>query len=399
QTFVLLFHGYLLLAVFMTSSRESSWCQGVRFLLLATCFVYAVLGLFLICDQALRRSPIIKRTWETLGENPSWLLGIRLLGLLFAMLWFLVQARSKSTRLLALAGAIVFPSVAVVCSYNRTMINWSEVTRQLVLHLAVSAALAHSSAASLFFSCLSAKLSGLLDLAQTGAQFLFEHLAVGIDFANTTAAAHNLIDGVTNIGPVFAFYPLSKIFFLGFFINLLYYYWPTRNVLFLVSHCLQLLTGFTLCESMVGMANTFLGGPEAMLLVQPFLAAMTRAELFTALTLGFSTATSGIFSNFTAVGAKSEHVQNSAVMGVLGALFYSRIVFPETERVTITMSLLPFDRERSALLVASTGATQGLKVVGSLIACIISFTAIVKLLNSLAEWAGRNVGYEGTTLQ
>jgi CNT family concentrative nucleoside transporter len=152
-------------------------------------------------------------------------------------------------------------------------------------------------------------------------------------------------------------------------------------------------------ETLSSAANIFVGQTEAPLMVKPFLAAATQSELMAIMVGGFANIASGVWGLYTIwlspyVPDAAGHLAAACFITAPGALLVSKLMAPETE-TPVTAGGVQFKVERiDANLVdaATRGTTEGVALAINVGAMLITFTALVALLNALLGWCTTKLG-------
>ena len=98
---------------------------------------------------------------------------------------------------------------------------------------------------------------------------------------------------------------------------------------------LQRLLGTTRTESMSATANIFVGSVEAPLVVRPFLARMTRSELFAVMVGGLASVAGGTMVGYAGLGVQLKYLIAASFMSAPAGLMMAKLVVPQTEGVQI----------------------------------------------------------------
>ena len=94
--------------------------------------------------------------------------------------------------------------------------------------------------------------------------------------------------------------------------------------------------GTTVCESIAAAANIFLGQTETPLLISLHIRHLTHSEIHTIIVSGFATVSGSVLAAYISYGAEAQHLITSSVMAAPGALFFSKLFYPETEQSLTT---------------------------------------------------------------
>ncbi len=142
-------------------------------------------------------------------------------------------------------------------------------------------------------------------------------------------------------------------------------------------------------ESLAAAANVFVGMTEAPLVIRPYLASMTRSELMAMMTAGLATIAGSVMAAYAAmmakVGAEPGHLLAASILSAPAALVIAKIMVPETE-VSLTKGTVRVEVPRpdaNLLDAACRGASEGLKLALNVAAMLVSFVALVAMINWL----------------
>ena len=133
-----------------------------------------------------------------------------------------------------------------------------------------------------------------------------------------------------------------------------------------------------------------MGQTEAPLTIRPYLPRMTESELMTVMTSGMAHISGGIMAAYILFGIEAQHLLTAVIMTAPGTLMMAKIFVPETE-VPETMGTVKLEIERTDVNVidaAGRGTGEGLALALNVGAMLISFLALVALVNSLLGLVG-----------
>src|SRR6266705_1502753 len=136
-------------------------------------------------------------------------------------------------------------------------------------------------------------------------------------------------------------------------------------------------------ESLNVAASIFMGQTEAPLTIRPFLPRMTRSELMTVMTAGMAHVSGSIMAAYIAFGIEARHLLTAVIMTAPGTIMMAKIIEPETETPE-TLGGVRVQIPRTDVNVvdaAARGTTDGLHLMLNVIAMLISFIALIALLN------------------
>ena len=133
-----------------------------------------------------------------------------------------------------------------------------------------------------------------------------------------------------------------------------------------------------------------MGQTEAPLTIRPYLPRMTESELMTVMTSGMAHISGGIMAAYILFGIEAQHLLTAVIMTAPGTLMMAKIFVPETA-VPETMGTVKLEIERTDVNVidaAGRGTGEGLSLALNVGAMLISFLALVALVNALLGLVG-----------
>jgi CNT family concentrative nucleoside transporter len=137
-------------------------------------------------------------------------------------------------------------------------------------------------------------------------------------------------------------------------------------------------------------ASIFMGQTEAPLTIRPYLPKMTQSELMTVMTSGMAHISGGIMAAYILFGIEAKHLLTAVIMTAPGTLMMAKMFVPETEEPE-TMGTVKLEVERTDVNVidaAGRGTGEGLHLALNVGAMLVSFLALVALLNALLGVVG-----------
>lgn len=233
-------------------------------------------------------------------------------------------------------------------------------------------------------------LLGLSNLVQN----VIDYAGEGIAFLFGPAA------DTQNFGFVFAFQVLTIIIFFSSLISVLYYLGVMQIVIKILGGALAKLLGTSKAESISAAANIFVGQTEAPLVIRPFIAGMTKSELFAVMTGGLASVAGSTLAGYALLGVPLEYLLAASFMAAPAGLIMAKIMMPETEEVEEKEFVMEKD-EASVNVVdaAARGASDGLQLALNVGAMLLAFIALIALLNGVLGGVGGWFGFEGVTIQ
>src|SRR5437773_2095530 len=154
-------------------------------------------------------------------------------------------------------------------------------------------------------------------------------------------------------------------------------------------------------ESLNVAASIFMGQTEAPLTVRPFLPGMTRSELMTVMTAGMAHVSGSIMAAYIAFGIEARHLLTAVIMTAPGTIMMAKILEPETETPQ-TLGGVRVEIPRTDVNIvdaAARGTTDGLHLMLNVIAMLVSFVALVALVNGGFGWVHGHVAWFPENIQ
>ncbi|MDN7245126.1 NupC/NupG family nucleoside CNT transporter [Planococcus shenhongbingii] len=226
-------------------------------------------------------------------------------------------------------------------------------------------------------------------------QNVIDSAGEGISFVFGPAA------DVQGFGFVFAFQVLTIIIFFSSLISVLYYLGIMQIVIKIIGGGLSKLLGTSKAESISAAANIFVGQTEAPLVIRPFIAGMTKSELFAVMTGGLASVAGSTLAGYALLGVPLEYLLAASFMAAPAGLIMAKIMIPETEDVTERDDIVMEKDHTSVNVVdaAARGAADGLQLALNVGAMLLAFIALIALLNGMLGGIGGWFGAEDLTIQ
>lgn len=211
-------------------------------------------------------------------------------------------------------------------------------------------------------------------------------------------------------GSVFAFQVLPVIIFFASLTAVLYHWNILQWVVRILGGALQRVLGTSRAESMNATANIFVGQTESPLVIRPYIAGMTRSELFAVMVGGLSTVAGSVLVGYSLLGAPLEYLIAASFMAAPGALLMAKIVMPEVDAPGENIAANPGENEeddpsasltghRNVIDAAAAGASDGLWLALNVGAMLIAFISLIALLNLILGSAGGLFGFPDLTFE
>ena len=291
-------------------------------------------------------------------------------------------------RLQPLVGLTVIMGVAYALSTNRRAIDRRTVAWGLSLQVIFALLVLKTTAGQRVFQTLGGVINRLLDFAFVGSAFVFGPLGDKVMWPRIMTQV--LGPEGAQYGVIFAFQVLPTIIFIAALFAILYYFGIMQLVVRLFAIAMHRVMKASGAESLNVAASIFMGQTEAPLTIRPYLPRMTESELMTVMTSGMAHISGGIMAAYILFGIEAQHLLTAVIMTAPGTLMMAKIFVPETE-VPETMGTVRLEIERTDVNVidaAGRGTGEGLALALNVGAMLISFLALIALINALLGIAG-----------
>jgi CNT family concentrative nucleoside transporter len=277
------------------------------------------------------------------------------------------EPASPWSRLSGVLGLVLILGFGIALSHNRGAIRWRVIAWGLGLQLLFAIFVLRIPAGQALFRWLGDLVTGILGYSYIGSEFVFGELG----------KQHS------SLGVIFAFQLLPAIIFVSALFAILYYLGIMQLVVRAFAVLMSRVMGASGAESLNVAASIFMGQTEAPLTIRPFLPRMTRSELMTVMTSGMAHISGSIMVAYIAFGIEARHLLTAVIMTAPGTIMMAKLFEPETE-VPETYGTVKLDMPKqdvNLLDAAARGTSEGLNLMLNVIAMLVSFVALVALLN------------------
>ncbi len=305
---------------------------------------------------------------------------------------------SMTRFLIGIAGIVVILGIAVALSTNRRAIRPRVVGAAFALQVGIAVLVLYTPWGKGVLGFLSGGVANLLAYANAGTSFLFGPLArpeIG--------------------GQSFAIAALPVIIFFASLVSILYYLGIMQLVVRWIGGGIEKVIGVSKVESLCAAANIFVGQSESPLVIRPYLAGLTPAQLFTVMTSGMAGVAGTILAAYASMGIRIDFLLAASFMAAPGGILMAKIIMPDTpeppagelplgddrEAEAIALAEATHDEERPAniIMAAAQGAQTGVKLAVAVGAMVLAFVALVALANGLLGGIGNWFGVADLSFQ
>ncbi len=290
-------------------------------------------------------------------------------------------------RFTGVLGIVAVLLAAWLGSTDRKAIRWRTVAWGLGLQLIFAFLVLRFDYGQQAMSWAGGVVQKMLSATYAGTRILFGELGLPNAGAFGELLANN---GHPNAGSIFAFQVLPTIIFISAFFAVMYHIGLMQIIIRGLAWIMLKTMRISGAESMNVAASIFMGQTEAPLTIRPFLAGATRSELMTIMTSGMAHVSGGIMAMYISQGIEARHLLSAVIMTSPGTILMAKMLVPETETpATEGRVVMPRDEEHkdeNLIGAIARGTLDGGKLAFNVGIMLVSFLALVALLDSLLGW-------------
>ncbi|MGE0714124.1 MAG: NupC/NupG family nucleoside CNT transporter [Alphaproteobacteria bacterium] len=293
----------------------------------------------------------------------------------------------------SLAGVFLLAALAWALGENRRQARLRPALAGIAAQFVVAALLLWLPGGRLAFGWLADGVGAIQAATRAGTALVFGFVGGGpLPYAETTPGASFVL--------AFQALPIVLVFSA---LSALLFHWRilpavVRGFSWLLGRALGLGGAVALSTA----ANVFVGMVEAPLLIRPYLARMTRAELFMVMVGGMATIAGTVFGLYAAILAPVQpdvvgHLLVASLVSAPAAITVARLMVPETGPPTAGDISFGSD-SASGFEAVVRGTADGVALLLNIVAMLIVMVALVALANAAAgllpEVGGRPLSLE-----
>lgn len=285
--------------------------------------------------------------------------------------------------LISLLGIGILFGLGILLSSNRDQINWRTAGLALLLQFMLGGIALYFPIGVAVLEAVSNAVSSVLNNAQDGIDFVFGNI------------------GAFEMGFIFAFHVLPVIVFFSSLVSVLYHVGIMGWLIRTIGGALQRLLRTSKAESMSATANIFVGMTEAPLIVRPYIANMTRSELFAIMVGGMATVAGSVLAGYVLLGVEIQYLLAASFMAAPGGFLMAKLLLPEAEKIVNEEEefKLEFESHVNIIDAAASGASNGMSLALNVGAMVLAFVGLIALLNTLLGSLGAMAGFDDLSLQ
>ena len=277
-------------------------------------------------------------------------------------------------------GIVALIALAWLFSESRFAVSWRRVSVSLALTILLAIALLKIPALSAAFAGANSAVEAIAAATRAGTSFVFGYIGGG------TLPFDSKIPGSDF---VLAFQALPLVLIMSVLTTLLFYWRILPPIVRGFSFVLERLLGVGGAVGLSTAANIFVGMVEAPLFIRPYLARLTRAELFIVMTGGMAGIAGTVLVLYATILRSvipdvAGHLLIASVLGAPAAILISELMVPETnEAATMGEYSDPPPVAASTMDAIVKGTSEGLALLLNIVAMLIVLVALVHLANAI----------------
>jgi CNT family concentrative nucleoside transporter len=277
-------------------------------------------------------------------------------------------------------GVFALLAIAWALGENRRAISWRQAAIGLVATLLTALLLIKVPLVARAFGVINDAVGAISSATRAGTSFVFGYVGGGSLPFDLKAPGADFI---------LAFQALPVVLVMSVLTTLLFYWHILPPVVRGMAWLLERTLGVGGAVGLSTAANIFLGMVEAPLFIRPYLAKLTRSELFLVMTGGMAGIAGTVLVLYATLLAPvipgaAAHFVIASVLGAPAAILISLIMVPELAEVRTGGSLGDPDMHAASTMDAIVkGTTAGLELLLNIVAMLIVLVALVYLANAI----------------
>jgi CNT family concentrative nucleoside transporter len=277
-------------------------------------------------------------------------------------------------------GVLALLAIAWACSENRRAVSPRQAAIGLAATLVTAVVLLKLPVVARAFGAINDAVGAISAAARAGSSFVFGYVGGGtLPFELKVPGADFIL----------AFQALPIVLVMSVLTTLLFYWRVLPPIVRGMAWLLERTLGVGGAVGLSTAANIFLGMVEAPLFIRPYLAQLSRSELFLVMTGGMAGIAGTVLVLYATLLAplipdSAAHFVIASVLGAPAAILVSLIMVPETSGKRTGGGLENPDAPATSTMDAIVkGTTSGLELLLNIIAMLFVLVALVYLVNAV----------------
>ncbi len=278
------------------------------------------------------------------------------------------------------AGIVAIILFAFVISENRRAVNWRQAAVGLVVTIALAVLLLKVPQVKIAFVWINDAVTAIAAATRAGTGFVFGYIGGGpLPFEPKTPGSDFIL----------AFQALPVVLVMSVISSLLFYWRIMPPIVRGFSWALTRTLNVGGAVGLSTAANIFVGQVEAPLFIRPYLAKLSRGEMFVVMTGGMAGIAGTVFVLYAtilsaAIPDAAGHIAVASILGAPAAILISFIMVPDLGEHRTGALIGELEQPASSTMDAIViGTVAGLELLLNIVAMLIVFIALVSLTNSI----------------
>jgi CNT family concentrative nucleoside transporter len=276
-------------------------------------------------------------------------------------------------------GIVALIGFAWLISENRHAVSWQRVGIGLAVTIGLAVLFLKMPLMAVAFGGANRMVDAIATASRAGTSFVFGYIGGGPLPFELKFPGYEF---------VLAFNALPIVLLMSVLTTLLFYWGILPPVVRGFAFGLNRTMGVSGAVGLSAAANIFVGHVEAPLFIRPYLAKLSRGELFVVMTAGMAGIAGTVlvlYSQFlqSAVADAAGHLIIASVLGAPAAVLIGQIMIPEARSTHSDALVVTEPVADSTIDAIAKGATQGMALLLNMIAMLIVFVALVHLVNAI----------------
>ncbi len=277
-------------------------------------------------------------------------------------------------------GVVALLGFAWAISESRRTVNWKSAGAAFAVTLAAAVLLLEVPQIKAAFALVNRAVTAIAEATLAGTAFVFGYVGGGPPpFALTMPGAEFVL----------AFQALPVVLVMSVLTTLLFYWRILPPVVRGFSWALERTLGVGGTVGLSTAANIFLGMVEAPLFIRPYLARLSRGELFMVMTGGMAGIAGTVFVLYATILRNvipdvAGHILVASILGAPAALLISGLMVPVPRHEQSAMGEIEIGPVADSTMDAiARGTAAGLELLLNIVAMLIVLVALVHLANAI----------------
>jgi concentrative nucleoside transporter, CNT family len=278
------------------------------------------------------------------------------------------------------AGVIAIIAIAWLISENRSAVNWRQAATGLAVTVLLALLLLKVPQVEYAFNWIEAAVEAIAAATKAGTSFVFGYAGGAPPPFDPKTPGSDFI---------LAFQALPVVLVMSVLSSLLFYWGIMPPIVRGFSWALEKTLDVGGAVGLSTAANIFVGQVEAPLFIRPYLAKLSRGEMFVVMTGGMAGIAGTVFVLYATILAHAipdaaGHIAVASILGAPGAILISLIMVPDPKGPHTGGKLDDVEQAAASTMdaiVKGTGA--GLELLLNIVAMLIVFIALVYLANAI----------------